>query len=83
MVILQGRTTTHTATIGQNRIYTPYLTVYLMKSLPNILYINSMYLYGIGKPYKQQSCQSKEPLCPLQVLYHCFPTICSTLVMHA
>jgi hypothetical protein len=31
--------------VGQNRIYTPYMTVYLVISLPKILYI-----YGSGQP---------------------------------
>jgi hypothetical protein len=36
------------ARVGQNRIYTPYMTVYLMISLPKILYIYTVYdrIYG-------------------------------------
>ena len=30
--------------VGQNRIYTPYMTVYLMKSLQKILYIHRIYM---------------------------------------
>jgi len=31
--------------VGQNRIYTPYMTVYLALSLPNIQYIHCAYIY--------------------------------------
>jgi len=34
--------------VGQNRIYTPYMTVYLMISLPKIPY--TPYIYGSGQP---------------------------------
>jgi hypothetical protein len=30
--------------VGQNRIYTPYMAVYLVISLPKILYINRIYM---------------------------------------
>jgi len=30
--------------VGQNRIYTPYMTVYLMISLPKIPYIHRIYM---------------------------------------
>jgi len=30
--------------VGQNRIYTPYLTVYLVISLPTIPYIHRIYM---------------------------------------
>jgi hypothetical protein len=33
-----------TMRVGQNRIYTPYMTVYLMMSLPKMLYINHIYM---------------------------------------
>jgi hypothetical protein len=36
----------HKNRIGQNRIYTPYMTVYLLISLPKLPYI-----YGFGQPY--------------------------------
>jgi len=44
--------------VGQNRIYTPYMTVYLVISLPKIPYIhriymvlaNPIYAYGSGQP---------------------------------
>jgi hypothetical protein len=31
--------------VGQNRIYTPYMTVYLVISLPKIPYIHRIYIY--------------------------------------
>ena len=37
--------------VGQNRIYTPYMTVYLVISLPKIPYIHRIYIYGSGQPY--------------------------------
>jgi hypothetical protein len=30
--------------VGQNRIYTPYMTVYLMISLPKVPYIHRIYM---------------------------------------
>jgi len=30
--------------VGQNRIYTPYMTVYLVISLPRLLYIHPIYM---------------------------------------
>jgi predicted naringenin-chalcone synthase len=38
---------------GQNRIYTPYMAVCMVISLPKIPYIHRMYLlmYGSGQPY--------------------------------
>ena len=30
--------------VGQNRIYTPYMAVYLVISLPNIPYIHRIYM---------------------------------------
>jgi len=38
--------TAHITKVGQNRKYTPYMTVYLVMSLPKIPYI-----YGSGQPY--------------------------------
>jgi hypothetical protein len=32
------------ARVGQNRIYTPYMTVYLVISLPKLLYVNRIYI---------------------------------------
>jgi len=40
--------------VGQNRIYTPYMTVYLMISLTKIPYIHR--IYGSGQPYTWASC---------------------------
>jgi len=30
--------------VGQNRIYTPYMTIYLIESLPKIPYMHRMYM---------------------------------------
>jgi len=38
--------------VGQNRIYTPYMTVYLMISLPNIPYIHRIYMV-LANPNKR------------------------------
>ena len=35
--------------VGQNRLYTPYMTVYLVMFLPKIPYITP-YIYGSGQP---------------------------------
>jgi len=40
--------------VGQNRIYTPYMTVYLMASLPNIPYIQRIYMVLANPTY--ESC---------------------------
>ena len=32
-------------TVGQNRMYTPYMTVYLVISLPNVPYIHCIYIF--------------------------------------
>jgi hypothetical protein len=37
--------------VGQNRIHTPYITVYLVVFLPKIPYIHHIYIYGSGQPY--------------------------------
>jgi hypothetical protein len=39
----------YTCRVGQNRIYTPYITVYLMISCQNTVY--TPYIYGSGQPY--------------------------------
>ena len=36
-------TVTHMRRVGQDRVYTPYMTVYLVISLPKIPYIHRMY----------------------------------------
>jgi len=55
--------------VGQNRIYTPYMTVYLVISLPKIPYINC--IYGSGQPnsYGYPSHYSV-PCNPLALLEH-------------
>jgi len=35
----------HILRVGQNRIYTPYMTVYLMISLPKLPYIHRIYIW--------------------------------------
>ena len=57
--------TEHVCRVGQNRIYTPYMTVYLVISLPKIPCILIIYyICGSGQPYmcviiyKQNSCPS-------------------------
>ena len=37
--------------VGQNRIHTPYMTVYLMISLPKILYIHRIYMVLANPTY--------------------------------
>jgi len=41
----------HIARVGQNRIYAPYMTVYLVISPPKIPYIHRIYIYAFGQPY--------------------------------
>jgi len=39
--------------VGQNRIYTPYMTVYTVISLPKTTYLHRIYIiYGSGQPYR-------------------------------
>ena len=39
--------------VGQNRIYTPYMTVYLVISLPKIPYIHRIYMVLANPSYTQ------------------------------
>ena len=43
--------------VGQNRVYTPYMTVCMVISLPKILYIHRIYLqmYGAAATSQYQS----------------------------
>jgi len=34
----------HVCRVGQNRVYTPYMTVYLVISLPKIMYIHRVHM---------------------------------------
>jgi len=43
-VSVLGESMGNEARVGQNRIYTPYMTVYLVISLPKILYIHRIYM---------------------------------------
>jgi hypothetical protein len=36
--------------VGHNRVYAPYMTVYLVTSLPKIPYISHIYICGSGQP---------------------------------
>ena len=51
--------------IGQNRIYTPYMTVYLVISLPQILYVHRIYMV-MANPKNEASVQHIEELNDLQ-----------------
>jgi hypothetical protein len=42
----------HIIRVGQNRIYTPYMTVYLVLSLPKIPYIRRIYMVLPNPTYK-------------------------------
>jgi hypothetical protein len=41
----------HIRRVGQNRIYTPYMTVYLIESLPKIPYIHRIYMAMANPTY--------------------------------
>ena len=45
--------------VGQDRIYTPYMTVYLMISLPKIPYMYRTYMV-LANPIHTARCQGKE-----------------------
>ena len=42
----------HMSRVGQNRMYSPYMTVYLVNPLPRILYIYSMYMVLANPTYE-------------------------------
>jgi len=42
----------HIDRVGQNRIYTPYMTVYLVVSLPELAYIHRIYMVLANPTYK-------------------------------
>jgi len=44
-MLQEVRWTYHMLRVGQNCMYTPYMTVYLVRSLPKILHINRIYIY--------------------------------------
>ena len=49
--------TQYMSRVGQNRIYAPYMTAYLVISLPKTPYIvYTPYIYGSGQPYICPSC---------------------------
>jgi len=47
----------HITRVGQNRIYTPYMTVYLVISLPKIPYIHRIYMV-LANPTHYRFCSS-------------------------
>ena len=44
--------------VGQNRIHTPYMTVYLVISLPKILYIHRIYMV-LANPTHKLMCEEQ------------------------
>jgi hypothetical protein len=53
--------------VGQNRTYTPYMTVYLMISLPEIPYIHRIYMV-LANPNDESAAQRY--WCDLQIVRH-------------
>jgi hypothetical protein len=54
--------------VGQNRIYTPYMAVYLVISLPRIVYIHRIYTVMANSSHELSSCHeahapNKHALC--------------------
>jgi hypothetical protein len=64
--------------VGQNRIYTPYMTVYLMISLPKIPYIHRIYMV-LANPmlelFGQLVIEHSNFVCQL-----CVPSLCANFV---
>jgi len=52
----------HIFGVGQNRIYTPYMTVYLMISLPKIPYIHRIYIVLANPTHFWHACSSSFPI---------------------
>ena len=52
--------------VGQNRIYTPYMTVYLVISLPKVPYIHRIYMV-LANPKKEVCWRDDTNLVCLQV----------------
>jgi len=50
--------------VGQNRIYAPYMAVYLVISLPNVPYMHRIYMVLANPIYKQQACMRQKTLVP-------------------
>ena len=62
--------------VGQNRIYTPYMTVYLVIPLPNIPYIHRIYMV-LANPIHSNSSNRLYTImkhCDAQVAYEVIPT---------
>ena len=51
----QCRSTVYISRVGQNRIYTPYMTEYLVISLPKIPYIDRIYMVLANPVYKRMA----------------------------
>jgi hypothetical protein len=57
------RATPHIHRVGQNRMYTPYMTVYLAIFLPIIPYtVYTPYIYGSDQPYTFSKEQKQEAM---------------------
>ena len=48
----------HMCRVDQNRIYTPYMTVYLMISLPKVPYIHRIYMVLANPTYVRNCAKS-------------------------
>ena len=64
---LDGRGVCSRNRVGQNRIYAPYMTVYLVISLPKIPYIHRKYMV-LANPKQEQNTQqhkqnTMQPIC--------------------
>ena len=57
----------HVCRVGQNRIYTPYMTVCMVISLFKIPYIYriNVCINGLGQPYTNVPIEKHTPLTPL------------------
>ena len=53
---------THIIRVGQNRIYTPYLTVYLVNCLPKIPYTHRIYTVLANHTYHEYADQDEQTL---------------------
>jgi len=53
----------HMSRVGQNRIYTPYMTVFLVISLPKIPYINRIYMVLANPTYEPAGADSNVLKC--------------------
>jgi len=54
-------TFTSISRVGQNHVYSPHMTVYLVMPLPKTLYIYCIGIYGSGQPYSYHTQSSGLP----------------------